>query len=52
MAAAVGPRALLAAIAAGAAAVLALWWHSTLVVSGLGAGPATTAPVLMLYWLP
>ena len=36
MAAAVGPRALLAAIAAGAIAVLALWWHSTLLVSGAG----------------
>lgn len=36
MAGAIGPRGLLAAIAAGAAAVLALWWHSTLVVSGLG----------------
>ena len=36
MATAVGPRALLAAIAAGAAAVLALWWHSTLSLSGLG----------------
>jgi predicted ferric reductase len=33
---AVGPRALLAAIAAGAVAVLALWWHSTLSLSGLG----------------
>jgi len=36
VATAVGPRALLAAIAAGAAAVLALWWHSTLSLSGLG----------------
>ncbi len=36
MAGAIGPRGLLAAIAVGAAAVLALWWHSTLVVSGLG----------------
>ena len=36
MASAVGPRALLTAIAAGAAAVLALWWHSTLSISGLG----------------
>lgn len=34
MAGAIGPRGLLAAIAAGAAAVLALWWHSTLVISG------------------
>ena len=36
MATAVGPRALLAAIAAGAVAVLALWWHSTLSLAGLG----------------
>jgi predicted ferric reductase len=36
VATAVGPRALLAAIAAGAVAVLALWWHSTLSLSGLG----------------
>ena len=36
MATAVGPRALLAAIAAGAAAVLALWWHSTLSLAGFG----------------
>ncbi len=34
MAGAIGPRGLLAAIAAGAAAVLVLWWHSTLVISG------------------
>ncbi len=36
MATAVGPRALLTAIAAGAAAVLALWWHSTLSLTGFG----------------
>ena len=36
MATAVGPRALLTAIAAGAAAVLALWWHSTLSLAGFG----------------
>ena len=30
------PRAVLAAIAAGAVAVLALWWHNTPAVSGLG----------------
>ncbi len=36
MAAAIGPRGLLAAIAAGAAAVLVLWWHSTLSIIGLG----------------
>jgi predicted ferric reductase len=36
VATAVGPRALLAAIAAGAVAVLALWWHSTLSLAGLG----------------
>jgi predicted ferric reductase len=34
--AAIGPRGLLAAIGAGAAAVLALWWHSTLAISGVG----------------
>jgi len=34
--AAIGPRGLLAAIGAGAAAVLVLWWHSTLTVAGLG----------------
>jgi len=32
----VGPRAMLAAIAAGAVAVLALWWHSTLSIAGFG----------------
>jgi predicted ferric reductase len=32
----VGPRAMLAAIAAGAVAVLALWWHSTLSITGFG----------------
>ena len=32
----VGPRAMLAAIAAGAVAVLALWWHSTLSLAGFG----------------
>src|ERR1700756_2464407 len=36
VAATVGPRALLAAIAAGAAVVLALWWHSTLSLAGFG----------------
>ena len=36
MATAVGPRALLTAIAAGAAAVLVLWWHSTLSLAGFG----------------
>ena len=36
MATAVGPRALLTAIAAGAVAVLALWWHSTLSLAGFG----------------
>ena len=36
MSAAIGPRGLLAAIGAGAAAVLVLWWHSTLTVAGLG----------------
>jgi hypothetical protein len=34
--AAIGPRALQALIAAGAAAVLALWWHAALAISGLG----------------
>jgi predicted ferric reductase len=34
--AAIGPRGLLAAIGFGAAAVLALWWHSTLAISGVG----------------
>ena len=36
MATAVGPRALLTAIAAGAVAVLVLWWHSTLSLAGFG----------------
>jgi predicted ferric reductase len=36
MTAAIGPRGLLAAIGAGAAAVIILWWHSTLEVTGLG----------------
>ena len=36
MASAVRPGALLAIIGAGAAAVLVLWWHSTLAISGLG----------------
>ena len=36
MTAAIGPRALLAAIGAGAVAVLALWWQSTLSITGLG----------------
>lgn len=36
MAAAVGPRAVLGAVTAGAAAVLALWWHSTLTLPGAG----------------
>ncbi len=36
MNAAIGPRGLLAAICAGAAAVLVLWWHSTLTIAGLG----------------
>jgi predicted ferric reductase len=36
VASAVRPGALLAIIGAGAAAVLALWWHSTLAISGLG----------------
>jgi predicted ferric reductase len=36
VASAVRPGALLAIIGAGAATVLALWWHSTLVISGLG----------------
>ena len=36
MAGAISPRALQAFIALGAAAVLALWWHSTLALSGLG----------------
>lgn len=36
MAAAVRPRALLALIGAGTAAVLFLWWHGTVSVSGLG----------------
>ena len=36
MTAAIGPRGLLAAIGAGAAAVLLLWWRSTLAVAGLG----------------
>ncbi len=36
MAGAISPRALQALIALGAAAVLILWWHSTLAVSGLG----------------
>jgi predicted ferric reductase len=34
--AAIGPRALLAAIGVGAVAVLALWWRSTLSIVGLG----------------
>jgi predicted ferric reductase len=46
--AAVGPRALLAAIAAGAVAVLALWWHSTLVISGLGGWLTGTGEILGL----
>ena len=33
-----GPGVILAVIGTGAAAVLALWWHSTPDVSGLGAG--------------
>jgi predicted ferric reductase len=36
MTAAIGPRALLAAIGAGAVAVLALWWQSTVAIVGLG----------------
>ncbi len=36
MAGAISPRALQALIALGAAAVLALWWHSTLALGGLG----------------
>jgi predicted ferric reductase len=36
VASAVRPGALLAIIGAGAAAVLVLWWHSTLAISGLG----------------
>jgi predicted ferric reductase len=36
VASAVRPGALLAIIGAGAVAVLALWWHSTLAISGLG----------------
>jgi predicted ferric reductase len=36
MAAAVGPRAALGAVAVGAVTVLALWWHSTLSLSGIG----------------
>ena len=36
MTAAIGPRGLLAAIGAGAAAVIILWWHSTLEITGLG----------------
>jgi predicted ferric reductase len=36
VAAEAGPRALLAAIAVGAVAVLALWWHSTLTITGFG----------------
>ncbi len=36
MTAAIGPRALLAAIGVGAVAVLTLWWRSTLSVVGLG----------------
>jgi predicted ferric reductase len=36
MAAAVGPRAAVGAVAVGAVAVLALWWHSTLSLSGAG----------------
>ena len=36
MAGAVSPRALQALIGAGAAAVLVLWWHAALAVSGLG----------------
>ena len=36
MAAAVGPRAAVGAVAVGAVAVLALWWHSTLNLSGAG----------------
>jgi len=34
--AAIGPRGLLAAIGAGAVAVLVLWWHSTLAIRGAG----------------
>ena len=36
MAGAISPRALQALIALGGAAVLALWWHSTLALNGLG----------------
>jgi predicted ferric reductase len=36
VAAAVGPRAAVGAVAVGAVAVLALWWHSTLSLSGAG----------------
>jgi predicted ferric reductase len=36
VAAAISPRALQALIALGAAAVLALWWHSALAISGVG----------------
>jgi predicted ferric reductase len=36
MVAAISPRALQALVALGAAAVLALWWHSALAISGVG----------------
>jgi hypothetical protein len=36
MTGAIGSRALLAAIGAGAVVVLFLWWHSTLAIVGLG----------------
>jgi predicted ferric reductase len=36
MTGAIGPRGMLAAIGAGAAVVLFLWWHSTLAITGLG----------------
>lgn len=36
MTSAIGPRGLLAAVGAGAAVVLFLWWHSTLAITGLG----------------
>ena len=48
MAGAISPRVLRALIALGAAAVLALWWHSTLAVSGPGGRLTAAGAVLGL----
>ena len=48
MSAAIGPRGLLAAIGAGAAAVIILWWNSTLAVVGIGGWLTVAGEILGL----